>query len=245
MRDFIEDEQGVTLVELLGTVAIMGVVLVLFSSVLYLISKANEKQMMKVEMQQIANRMYLQMEKISRTPNIVEKAGYLGKYAGGDGATDVTPWNEAFIVKVNKESDKGSGGKIFSELHLNDEGSNEIALTDITDTSNNACKSYSFKRDKNMKIKVIQQKNKNEVTNTNYETPNYRDIFTVQNSVFILFYKESINFGQADYYDSAGAMDIGKLKQENQDKIKYIRKFELTYRDESKSEGGVPGDGRW
>lgn len=227
----IKDERGLSLIELLGALVIFGLVSVLLSSVLFSISKASTVQSQQVEFQQTANMMILQIEKISKTAEIYQKANYWGKF------TDTSAWKETHIVKIvegdEKESDENTPGN---------SGVNPIYLTDINDAENAKTTSYQIK-EKDLKIKILQQKNEHEERKTTYGTTSYRDTFTIQTSGIILFYKDTITF--SDYYTAAGVWEMDKLLADNKEKIHYSRKFVSNYRDDDKAKGAVPGNGRW
>lgn len=238
MKELRENEKGITLIELLAGVMLLTLVGSLLMGVLDGVNKIHTSQSQRVEYQQVANSIYAHMNYIAKIDGLAEKAGYKGKF------DSPSAWAESHIVKV-LEVPQGKGSsdspETFSEIGLAADGSNRIALTDILDTMNERNRVYSL-TNKKQKIKVIQQKNKNEATNTIYGTPNYRDTFTIQMSVLILFYEGDISF--SSYYDgSQQEWDIETLKSLNN--VKYTREFEITYRDEEKAEGGVPGDGRW
>lgn len=228
MNKLIKNEQGLTLIELIGATVVFGLAFLLFSGILFSISKTSTVQGQQVEIQQIANSMVAQMESISKIDGIYEEAGYLGKF-------ESKSWSTKHIIK---SLDKNN----LVELLPLAQGENPIYVSDILDTLNNRAESYQIK-DSEVKVKLIQQKNENEVTNTIYSTPNYRDTFSIQVSGAILFYKEEIDFSR--YYDTAtGLWQIEKLLEEEQT-IVYSRKFVLTYRDDQKANGEVPGNGRW
>ncbi|MBL1229156.1 type II secretion system protein [Enterococcus sp. BWB1-3] len=228
MRKLLQDENGLSMFELIGAITIFGLASFLFSAILFSIFRASVLQGQQLELQQTANNLVAQMEGISKIENIYKDAGYRGKFN--------SDWSEAHIVKI-LAADK------MSELLSIDQGDNPLYISDILDTSNQRASSYHVK-DQNIKIKLIQQKNENEVTKTIYATPNYRDTFSIQTSGVILFYKEEIEF--SDYYDSsAGLWALEQLLAENEASIVYSRKFVLTYRDDEKASGEVPGNGRW
>ncbi|MGL4696658.1 PulJ/GspJ family protein [Enterococcus larvae] len=229
MRKLIKDERGLSLMELIGAIILFGLASLLFGGVLFSIAKASEVQGQQVALQQTANGMVAQMESISRIENIYENAGYRGKFNSSN-------WTDTHIIKTLSE-DK------LSEIQPLAQGENPLYISDILDTTNKRSSSYQVKN-KNVKIKLIQQKNENEATNTIYATPNYRDTFSIQISGIILFYEDEITF--ADYYDSSsGLWEIEELLQQNEAMIVYSRRFVLTYRDDEKASGEVPGNGRW
>lgn len=227
----INDERGLSLIEVLGAMVIFGLVAILLSSVLFSISKASTIQGQQVEFQQTANLMVAKIEKISRTPEVYKEANYFGKFSGGS-------WKETHIIKITE-------GNVTESLvnKPSDEGVNPIFLTDINDNSNQKSDSY-YVKDRNVKIKVLLQKNENDNRKTTYGTTSYRDTFTIQTSGIILFYQESIDF--TPYYDSAtGVWDMEKLLADSKKKIHYSRKFVCSYRDDEKAKGDTPGNGRW
>lgn len=228
----LKDEQGLTLIELLGALTIFGIVSILLSSILFNIAKASSTQGRQVEIQQTANNMVVQIEDISKLEGIYAKAGYYGKFQ------DATSWNTSHIVKVlDGDSEEASEIGVFAQ------GENTLFLTDINDNLNKKVISYRI-QDTNIKIKVLQQKNENSQTKTIYGTPNYRDLFSIQTTGVILFYQHTIDFSK--YYDSdVGVWQTDKLLGEEQNKIIGSRKFVVNYRDDQKAKGEVPGNGRW
>ncbi|WP_321383599.1 type II secretion system protein [uncultured Enterococcus sp.] len=229
MRKLIRDERGLSLMELIGAIILFGLASLLFGGVLFSIAKASEIQGQQVNLQQTANGMIAQMESISKIENIYEEAGYRGKFNSSN-------WTDSHIIKSLSEEK-------LTELQPLSQGENPLYLSDILDTTNKRAMSYQVKN-KQIRIKLIQQKNENESTNTIYATPNYRDTFSIQTSGIILFYEGDISF--ADYYESStGLWAIEELLKQNEAEIVYSRRFVLTYRDDEKASGEVPGNGRW
>ncbi|MGK0551206.1 pilus assembly FimT family protein [Enterococcus faecalis] len=225
----LKDERGLSLVELLGVISLLGIISALFSGTFYLIVQASSFQGQIVAYQQTANQIRTQVEAITRIDGIYQRAGYLGKY-------DSKKFQEEHIVKVVSADQR-------EELALTSEGANQLYLTNINDTLNQQGQLYQLKNPQ-VKLKFIQQKNENEATKTHYYMPNYRDTFTIQTKCFLLFYKGTIDFDK--YYNSqTGWWQLDKLQQENQHSIVYQRSFTVTYRDDEKASGGVPGNGRW
>ncbi len=230
MKHVLENQKGLTLVELLGTIAIFGFIASLLTSILFSISTTSKIQSQKVELQQIANGLVTQMEKISNIPDIYEKAGYRGKFVGS--------WNDEYIVKILKKS---SGNNEWVEnTNLTNAGENMIGITDINDNLNQKVTFFKATNPK-INIKVIQQKNENSQTKTIFSMPNYRDDFAIQTTALILFFKDPIDF--MHYYDSqTGLFNLEKIKKIPT--VIYFREAIFTYRDHSKVKGEVPGDGQ-
>lgn len=228
----IKDEQGLTLIEVLGSLVIFGLVATLLSSILFSISKASTIQGQQVEFQQTANMMIAKIEKISRTPEVYQDANYFGKF------NEELNWKETHIVRIT------DGDLLDSEVNApSQEGLNPIYLTDINDNTHAKSDSYSIK-DKTIKIKVLLQKNENDTRKTSYGTASYRDTFTIQTSGIILFYQDSINF--PPYYNSeSGTWNMKELLKDHKKKIRYSRQFVSSYRDDDKAKGESPGNGRW
>lgn len=228
MKTRLADEQGVSLVELLGAIVIFSTFVAIFSSTLYIIIQASVRQGRIAAFQGMANEIVAQVQQIAKIDGIYEYAGYLGKY-------DSLLFHEEHIVKVMPEGAISAG--------ITDEGSPRMIVTDIADTSNIRGRLYDTK-DHEIKLKIIQQKNENEATLTQHYTPNYRDTFSIQSKVLILFYKETIHF--QDYYDdTTGWWQLEDLLDDHQEQTVYQREFTVTYRDDEKARGGVPGNGRW
>ncbi|QIL45811.1 type II secretion system protein [Vagococcus coleopterorum] len=231
MNKFLKDERGVSLIELIGVTVLLGVMSILISGIFFTTVKTTDIQGEKVQIQQAANNMFAQMESISKIKNIYKDAGYLGKFTGVD-------WHKAHIIKPLAE-DAATGE--WLAMKDEEQGTNKIAITNINDTLNKTKTTYQIKNPK-IKIKILQQKNENEVTNTQYKTPNYRDTFSIQTTVMVLFYKDDINF--SEYYEAeSGTWEFDKLSKLTN--TVYSRKSVMYYRDDDKAKGDVPGDGRW
>lgn len=234
MQRIVEDERGLSLIEVLSVLTISGVVFALISGLFLSITKTTSIQGGKVEMQQTANGILAQVERISNISGIYEQAGYLGKFVGSSGTN---AWNDAHIVKLLQEDETGD----WLETSRTDQGLNRIAVTDITDTLNQSKEIFQIKNSET-KIKILQQKNENELTKTIYTTPNYRDTFSIQTTVMVLFYNEEIDF--SDYYDAiTGFWDYSGIKE--LPNVLYSRESVFNYRDDAKSKGEIPGNGRW
>ncbi|MEB6145951.1 PulJ/GspJ family protein [Enterococcus casseliflavus] len=163
MKHGLQDERGVTLVELLGAIVIFGIIIALFSGTLFLIVQASVRQGRIAAFQGIANEIMAQAGQIAKIDGIYEHAGYLGKY-------DSLLFHEEHIVKTMPEGTLGAA--------ITEEGSPRMVVTDITDTNNIRARVYDTK-DPTIKLKIIQQKNENEATLTHHYTPNYRDTFSI------------------------------------------------------------------
>ncbi|MTD42410.1 hypothetical protein GIX45_28045 [Erwinia sp. CPCC 100877] len=240
MKKILKDEQGVTLVELIATLAVFLVVLFFFGMIMSSLSKGYAMQKQQVEFQQMANDMVANMTKIVNKKGIYEKAGYLGKFKT-DSLAGKSSWQaEQVIVVFDPER---SDLKTFDWTEA---GKNKISITDVLDAEKVNGRIYQLPK-QDYKIKIFQQKNKNETLKTQFEAPNYRDTFTIQSSVTILFYKGDIDFNK---YVEIGGESINLsgtdgIENKEAEKILYIRKAELTYRDEKKAKGEIPGEGRW
>lgn len=234
MQRIVKDERGLSFIEVLSVLTICGVVFALVSGLLLSISKTTSIQAEKIEMQQTANSILAQVERISNISGIYEQAGYLGEFVGSSGTN---AWNDAHIVKLLQEDGTGE----WLETSRIGPGGNRIAITDITDTLNQSKEIFQMKNSET-KIKILQQKNENELTKTIYTTPNYRDTFSIQSTVMVLFYNEKIDF--SDYYDEiTGFWNYNEIKE--LPNVLYSRESVFCYRDDAKSKGEVPGNGRW
>ncbi|EGO6609425.1 type II secretion system protein [Enterococcus faecalis] len=224
-----KDETGVSLLEVMVTIVLLVFFLSLTIGLFQSIAKTSAVQGEKVEIQQQANNMVEKIRSISNTPRIYEQAGYMGKYVGEE-------WQNTQIVKVLRP-DEGIG---WTEAGITEAGTNTIGLTAITDTMNSFTEVFSIDNP-DIKIKILQEKNENDETKTVYSTSNYRDTFSIQSTSKILFYKNEINF--ANYYNkSTGKWDEELLSHSN---IVYFREMTVQYRDDAKSKGDIPGNGRW
>lgn len=240
MKKLLKDEKGLSLVEMIATLAIFSIVILFFGMIINSLGKAFTIQGQQVEFQQIANDMIVQMNGIMNKKGLYEKAGYLGKFTT-NGTTGKSSWLDQQVITVF-DPERAD----LKSIDWIDAGKNRIGVTDVLDAEKSAGKTYQLKN-KDYKIKVFQKKNKNESLKTQFETPNYRDTFTIQTSVTILFYKDQIDF--SDYLE-AGGEDINLsgaqgIEEKEAAKILYVRKAELTYRDEMKARGEIPGEGRW
>jgi hypothetical protein len=240
MKNILKDEQGVTLVELIATLAVFLVVLFFFGMIMSSLSKGYAIQSRQVKLQQMANDMVVQMIGIVNKEGIYEKAGYLGKFKT-DSVTGKSSWQTDQVVVVF-DPDRSD----LKTFDWTEPGTNKIAITDILDASKSNGKIYRLPNHKS-KVKIFQHKNKNESLKTQFESPNYRDTFTIQNSVTILFYEGDIDFNK--YVEADGETinlsGANGIEEKEAKKILYIRNAELTYRDEKKAKGEIPGEGRW
>ncbi|WP_207695390.1 hypothetical protein DOK67_0001767 [Enterococcus sp. DIV0212c] len=242
MSRILKDEDGLTLIEMIATLAIFSIVILFFGAIIGSIGKAFSIQGQKVEFQQTANDIVAQINQLSKKKGLYEKAGYLGKFPTT--ASSGNPWQTDQIISVFDSEATNQ-----KPIDLTEQGKNKIGLTDILDATKDSGKNSEarFYRLKNQeyKIKIFQQKNKNESLKTQFKTPNYRDTFTIQTSVTILFYKGTIDFNR---YVKNGEINLsGKdgVEEKEAAAILYSRKAEFTYRDELKAKGEIPGEGRW
>ncbi|MGX7420622.1 pilus assembly FimT family protein [Carnobacterium gallinarum] len=230
MQRKLKEERGVTLVELITILALLGIVFSLSGGLFYSIAKTSSIQKQMVEIQQTANGIVSEIESISKIPGLYEEAGYIGKYVGKE-------WEETHIIKPLKFDEAGDP----VEMTVTDEGENRIALTDITDTLNQSKQVFQLNNPE-IKIKIMQEKNENELTKTIYSTPNYRDTFSIQTTVMVLFYRDKIDFSK--YHDDrTGGWSFDELKALSN--VVYSRETVVQYRDNAKAKGDIPGNGRW
>lgn len=234
MKKIIYDEDGLTLIELLGTIVILSIVLLLFSSLLSSMVSTAKNQRLYLKLQNMSNQIASRSNSISRIPNIYSQAGYRGLLIGD------TTWNISPVVKVSKKI----GTDTYEELSPESPGQSAVWINDILDST--TTKEYSL-QEEHLKIKMIQEINPE---NTAYykvndiELPNYRDTFTIQTKVTLIFYKEDIIFD--NYYDQVtGTWNFKDLFNKEKNQIVYSDNFHFEYRDDEKAQGGVPGNGRW
>lgn len=204
------------------------------------LGKATSSQGQQAEFQHTANNMIIQMNQIMNKKGLYEQAGYLGKFTTNE-STGKSSWIDEQVITVfdPERSD-------LKTIAWTDNGKNKVGITDVLDSGKKMGKTYQLK-DEGFKIKVFQKKNKNEELKTQFETPNYRDTFTIQTSVTIIFYKDDIDF--SSYLDNGGeGINLSEkqgVEEKEASKVLYTRKAELTYRDEMKARGEIPGEGRW
>jgi hypothetical protein len=234
MKKIIYDEEGLSLMELLGTIVILSIVLLLFSNLLNTLVLTAKNQKLHLKLQNISNQITSQGNSISRISNIYSQAGYRGLLIGD------TTWNISPVMKVSQKI----GIDTYAELSPESPGQSAVWINDILDST--TLKEYSL-QEEDLKIKIIQEINPE---NTAYykindiELPNYRDVFTIQTKVTLIFYKEDINFD--NYYDHVtGTWNFEELFNKEKNQIVYSDNFHFEYRDDEKAKGGVPGNGHW
>ena len=95
-----------------------------------------------------------------------------------------------------------------------------------------------------IKLKVYLVKNKHENQVLKQGETNFRDSFSIQSTVYVVFYKGLINW--STYIPEENApMKLAEVKKDMSDEIVYTRVFDVTYRDDAKSAGEVAGNGKW
>ncbi|MBO0475889.1 hypothetical protein DOK76_02325 [Vagococcus sp. DIV0080] len=187
MKRIISNEEGITLVELVAGLALLGLILIPLGTLLSFAGDSVKLQREQADIQSTANLMVAQMIAISQKEGLYEQAGY------SDYGTPA--WEQKHIVKVN-----GSG-------------TNKVEVTDILDKDNQRKKTYQIKNPK-VSIHVDQKKNIHDNRKNNQLLSNSRDTFTIQESVEITFKKEGKEvFSQQvelDYRDEKKAVgEIG------------------------------------
>lgn len=182
MKEIIDNEEGVTLVELLAGLALLSLILIPLGSVLSVSAKSVKIQREQAEIQSTANLMTAQMIDISQRKGLYTKAGYEDL-----GTID---WSKDHIILVNHN------------------GEETIELTDALDPSFKRKKTYKV-ASPDITIHVDQKKNKNDERKTNQHLYNARDTFTIQDTVTLRFekrgkevYRQEI---ELDYRDESKA----------------------------------------
>lgn len=187
MKYIVSDEDGITLVELLAGLALLGLILVPLGTLLAFAADSVRVQKEKAEIQNVTNLMVAQMIAISEKDDLYQSAGY-SEYG--------TPnWEKEHIIKVNGN------------------GTNKIEITDVLDKDNRRKKTFKMS-DSKISIHIDQTKNINDSRKNNQLLSNSRDTFTIQESVVIRFEKEKKEIYshqvELDYRDESKAVgDIG------------------------------------
>lgn len=234
IKKIIYDEEGLTLIEVLGTIVILSIVLLLFSNLLSTLVLTTKNQKLLLKLQNISNQIASQSNSISRIPNIYSQAGYRGLLIGD------TTWNISPVVKVSQKI----GADTYAELSPESPGQLAVWVNDILDST--TLKQYSL-QEEHLKIKIIQEINPENAAYykiNDIALPNYRDSFTIQTKITLIFYKGDIIFDS--YYNQAtGTWDFEGLFNKEKNQIVYLDNFHFEYRDDEKARGGVPGNGHW
>lgn len=157
------DEEGITLVELLAGLALLGLIIIPLSMILSVSTKSTKIQKEQAEIQRVTNLMVAQMISISQKEGLYKQAGY-SDYGS-------TAWDNNHIIKVNHN------------------GEQQIEITDILDANNQRKKVYQVSSS-DVTIHIDQSKNSNNQRKNNQNLTNTRDSFTIQETVNIRFEKK-------------------------------------------------------
>lgn len=182
MRQIWTDEEGITLVELLAGLALLGLIIIPLSMILSVSTKSTKIQKEQAEIQRVTNLMVAQMISISQKEGLYKQAGY-SDYGSA-------AWDNNHMLKVNHN------------------GEEQIEITDILDTNSQRKKIYQV-ASPGVTIHVEQSKNRNNQRKTNQSLNNRRDSFTIQETVNICFKKNGQDIYsqqvELDYRDESKA----------------------------------------
>lgn len=182
MKRIWTDEEGITLVELLAGLALLGLIIIPLSMILSVSTKSTKIQKEQAEIQRVTNLMVAQMISISQKEGLYKQAGY-SDYGS-------TAWDNNHMLKVNHN------------------GEEQIEITDILDTNSQRKKIYQV-ASPGVTIHVEQSKNRNNQRKTNQSLNNTRDSFTIQETVNICFKKNGQDIYsqqvELDYRDESKA----------------------------------------
>lgn len=234
MKD-LKDETGITLTELLAVIILVAMVTTLVATMASHVFTIRNIQEYKVKTQTIANSLYNELNTYSNELLINQKQ------AGG--ITDTQSLGESGKYRRNDWEDKQIvqllDGSNDQPLTFDSDGVEKLKL--VTHEGTRVLSTYQTPSTK-IKMKVHFVKNKHEKQVLKQGETNYRDSFSVDTTVYIVFYKGTINWT---------AYIPGKNKPMEMDDVKkdkdtiYTRVFDITYRDDAKSAGEVAGNGRW
>ena len=233
------DETGITLTELLAVILLIAIVTTLVITMASHIFTIRNIQAYKVKTQDIANSLYNELNTYSNQTLVNQKTatdgadaqslGESGKYRDSGGSCTVKK-----IVKL-VDADTAQ------VLDAKSPGVNHLKL--VTYAGNQDLNFYQTPSEK-IKMKVHFVKNKYDTQVLKRGENNYRDSFSVDTKVYVVFYKGEINW-TTYISDENAPMSIESLKDDKGSDIIYTRVFEITYRDDAKSAGEVAGNGRW
>ncbi|MCJ1995994.1 hypothetical protein GYN67_04780 [Lactococcus piscium] len=244
---YIADESGITLVELLAIIALISVVATLMTTMACQVFAIRLVQEEKIKCQVIANRMYTALNTLSNE-SLVKAA------SSGTDASPGIPGSE----QVSDEKKLGELGKIDGSWDTNqlvkqlDASNGQLLAYDSPGVNELKFESRKDSREINryqapnkaIKIKVHLVKNKDENEVMQHGEKNFRDSFSVQTTAYVIFYKGEVTW--PDLIKTANqSLDMTALKSLEDAKIVYAREFELSYRDDAKSAGEVSGNGKW
>lgn len=171
-------EAGVTLIELLGSITLFGILTIFLGTILSTALTAEKKQKERLISEETANLIAAQIIKISENDALYKVSGYQDNPNDPSWSALPSDWDKHQMLVVENN------------------GSSKIGITDLTDVSKKRLKVYCSKIP-GIKINVEQKKNENAKWATNETAwgdyvylPNYRDTFTVQSTITIEFKKE-------------------------------------------------------
>lgn len=254
---YLQDETGITLTEVLAVIVLLSIVTTLLTTVASHMFTVRNLQETKIKAQRIANRLYADLNMISNESLVNVKRGGVksdehslgesGKYRTVSGGT---VWSDPLRKMVDILDPKTIVGENslpydpslpYLGLSYYDNGLTEMFVVSKTDRT----KAITYKTPaKDILLKVYLVKNKQEDQVLKQGESNYRDSFSVQTTVYVVFYKAYINW--RNYISAENEpMKLDEVKRDNGKNIVYSRVFDISYRDDAKSAGEVAGNGRW
>lgn len=233
----LNDETGITLTELLAVIILLTIVTTLVTTMASHVFTIRNVQEYKVKTQAIANSLYNELNTYSNSLLVNQKQtggvtdtqslGESGKYRS-------TAWEDKKIVQLVD----GSNNQV---LTFDSDGVEKLKL--VTHKDNRELSRYQTPA-KNIKMKVHFVKNKHEAEVLKRGENNFRDSFSIDTTVYVVFYKGDIDW--TVYIPGKNKpMKIDEVKKDRDTNIIYTRVFDITYRDDAKSAGEVAGNGRW
>lgn len=250
---YLQDETGITLTEVLAVIVLLAIVTTLLTTVASHMFTVRNRQETKIKVQRIANSLYADFNTISNESLVnVRKGGVKSdEYSLGESAKYRrdsyygTKWL-SYLTKMAWVVDPGlyvGGAPGSSGIYVQDCWDNGIEKLVIARPKDESVVN-TYQTPKGINLKIYQVKNKQEDQVLKQGESNYRDSFSVQTTVYIVFYKGYINWH--NYISEENApMKLDDVKRDNAKDIVYSRVFDVSYRDDAKSAGEVAGNGRW
>ncbi|MCJ1979729.1 pilus assembly FimT family protein [Lactococcus carnosus] len=240
MMTYLTDESGITLTELLAVIILLTVIMTVLTAAAGRVFTIRNSQETKIKCQVVANRLYADLNSLSneslvnvKSSNMASDAqalGESGKYSRGG-------WADNQMVKLL------DGSVITNPKTLTYLSPGVEQLKLLRQKDNSEVNTYQTPTEK-IKLKVYLVKNKHENQVLKQGETNFRDSFSIQSTVYVVFYKGLINW--STYIPEENApMKLAEVKKDMSDEIVYTRVFDVTYRDDAKSAGEVAGNGKW
>lgn len=256
MMAYLQDETGITLTEVLAVIVLLALVTTLLTAVASQMFTVRNVQETKIKVQRIANSLVADFNTLSNETVVNAKSssktadadtlGESGKYRYFSGFHGNEPlWNAHYkkLAWVVDPTLFVAGGPQDSGIYMQSAADNGIEKVVIARPRDESVVN-TYQTPKGIKLKIHQVKNKHEDQVLKQGESNYRDSFSVQTTVYIVFYKGYINW--RNYIsDNNAPMRLDEAKRDNSTEIVYSRVFDVSYRDDAKSAGEVAGNGRW